>query len=76
VVRPVALVATLALTGEIELSEVSGEDVRPARIGDDDIDVLVASPPGQDRAEPVAILVTPWIVENLALYARNLWSRH
>jgi hypothetical protein len=65
VVRPVALVATPAITGEIELSEAGGDDVRPARIGDDDIDVLVATRPGQDGAEPVAILVTPWIAENL-----------
>jgi len=75
VVRPVALVATPAITAEIELSEAGGDDVRPARIGDDNIDVLVALPPGQDAAAPVAILVTPWIVQNLALYARNLWSR-
>src|SRR5262245_42446991 len=76
VVRPVALLATPALTEEIQLSEAGGEDVRPARIGDDEIGVLVATTPGHDQAEPLAILVTPWIVQHLALYARNLWSRH
>src|SRR5262245_28773493 len=75
VVRPVALLATPALTEEIRLSEAGGVGVRPARIGEDEIDVLVASPSGQDRPEPLAILVTPWMVQNLALYARNLWSR-
>jgi hypothetical protein len=74
-VRPIALLATPALTEEVQLNETGGEGIRPARIGDDDIDVLVASMPGQDQAQLVAILVTPWIVEHLALYARNLWSR-
>jgi len=49
-------------------------DVAAARIGDDDVRVLLW--PGPDgRSEPVAVLSTPWIDQHLLLYARTLWHR-
>lgn len=75
VVRPLALLATPGLTEEIHLADGNGDGVRQAWIGDDKIDVLVGPAAGRDRAQPLAVLVTPWIVEHLALYAWRLWSQ-
>jgi hypothetical protein len=45
------------------------------RIGDYDVDVLLDPPAGKTAARPLAIMVSPWILNHLALYARALWSR-
>jgi hypothetical protein len=77
VVRPLALIATAAIAGEISLvAEPSpGAAAAPRRgmIGEYDVDVLTAVVDGEDR--PVAVLVNPWIFENLTLFTRKLWSR-
>jgi hypothetical protein len=49
--------------------------LRKAWIGDDEFDVLVGTDPGRAGTQPLVVLVTPWIVEHLALYARRLWSQ-
>jgi hypothetical protein len=43
--------------------------VRPAKIGDYDVEVVV----GDAGDIPLAILATPWIDQHLLLYARTLW---
>jgi hypothetical protein len=76
-VQPLALLATRVLAEDIELVGGNIEDsVRPGRIGDFEVDVLLEPPAGNSAARPLAILVSPWILEHLALYARKLWSRH
>ena len=72
VVRPLAILATPVIADEIELSDSSG-DRASGRIGDYDVDVLMTDRGGVRR--PAAVLVTPWIFENLTLYARKLWTR-
>jgi len=72
VVRPLAILATPVIADEIDLTD-SGEDRAAGRIGDYDVDVLMTASGGVRR--PAAILVSPWIFENLTLYARKLWSR-
>jgi hypothetical protein len=46
---------------------------RRGLIGEYDVEVLTASVDGETR--PVAVLVNPWIFENLTLFTRKLWSR-
>ena len=72
VVRPLAILATPVIADEIQLGETAGDRAR-GRIGDYDVDVLMTEREGVRR--PAAVLVTPWIFENLTLYARKLWTR-
>jgi orotate phosphoribosyltransferase-like protein len=77
VVRPLALVVTPGIAAEITLADDADSPDDPAaprrgHIGEYDVDVLV----GVDaEAQPVAVLVNPWIFENLTLFTRKLWSR-
>jgi hypothetical protein len=72
IVRPIAILVTPSIAGEITVLDGDGcTDVRRALIGEDEVDVLVD---GAD-ARPVAIFVTDWIREHLNLYARELWHR-
>jgi len=73
IVRPLALLATPAIADEIELVGNESDDRQPGRIGDYDVEVLLDDIDG--RHQPVAVLMTPWIFENLTLYTRKLWSR-
>jgi hypothetical protein len=72
VVRPLAILATPVIADEIELTD-SGQQRTKGRIGDYDVDVLMTDQGGVRR--PAAVLVSPWIFENLTLYARKLWTR-
>ena len=82
VVRPLAILATPVIADEIDLDEegddegasddAAGDRVR-GHIGDYEVDVLMTSRGGTRR--PAAVLVSPWIFENLTLYARKLWTR-
>jgi hypothetical protein len=72
IVEPLALLATPAIVDEISFVGHAEDGVRPGRIGDYDVDVIVDLAAG-DR--PLAVLVSPWIFHNLTLYARKLWSR-
>ena len=75
ITRPVAILVTPAIAEEIILFEgAPGQDVRQARIGDDDVEVLLG-PAASEGARPVAIFVTDWIRQHLSLYARELWHR-
>jgi hypothetical protein len=78
-VTPLALLATSqAIAAEIRLEpgppDDQGDGPRPAKIGDDDVEVLV-SPGPNGRPQPLAVLMTPWIEQHLLLYARALWRR-
>jgi hypothetical protein len=74
VVHPVAVLVTPAIADEINLlgqkSEAGERGVRRARIGDDDVEVLVG-----DDGEPLAVLMNDWLFHHLTLYTRKLWSR-
>ena len=72
VVRPLAILATPVIAEEIDLDD-TGDTQASGRIGDYDVDVLMTDRGGVRR--PAAVLVSPWIFENLTLYARKLWSR-
>jgi hypothetical protein len=80
-VTPLAILTTAQpIMQEISLIPDDGgqtgtpADIAAARIGDDDVRVLLG--PGPDgRHEPVAVLNTPWIDQHLLLYARTLWHR-
>jgi hypothetical protein len=74
-VWPLAPLATPGIVEEIQLGAAEGDGLRKAWIGDDEFDVLVGTDPGRAGTQPLAVLVTPWIVEHLALYARRLWSQ-
>ena len=71
VVQPLAVLATPAIAEEITLTGSNESGLRPGKIGDYDVDVLV-----DDTGEnPLAVVVSPWIFHNLTLYTRKLWSR-
>jgi len=72
VVRPLAILATPVISDEIDLHD-TGDTRARGRIGDYEVDVLMTEQGGVRR--PAAVLVSPWIFENLTLYARKLWSR-
>lgn len=69
IVEPLALVATPAIVAEVALTDDQGRDgVRPGKVGDYDVDVLV----DEDDGRVLAVLVSPWIFEHLTLYGREL----
>ena len=72
VVRPLAILATPVIADEIDLDD-SGDTQATGTIGDYAVDVLMTEQGGVRR--PAAVLVSPWIFENLTLYARKLWTR-
>jgi hypothetical protein len=72
VVRPLAILATPVIADEIELDD-TGDTRATGKIGDYDVDVVMTEREGVRR--PAAVLVSPWIFENLTLYARKLWTR-
>jgi hypothetical protein len=82
VVRPLAILATPVIAAEIDLDATPPTDNpadsnaagrRTGRIGDYPVEVLMTSQGGVPR--PAAVLVSPWIFENLTLFTRKLWSR-
>ena len=79
-VRPLALLITPQIASELTLSgAASAEDQvagrRRAKVGDYDVDVLVGLG-AADMDRPIAVLVSPWILQHLSLYTRTLWRRH
>lgn len=70
VASPLALLVSPALAAELELAPArEGTDVRTGHLGDYEVELLM-----QEDA-PVAVLMTPWIFENLSVYSRKLWTR-
>ena len=69
--QPLAVLVTPAIAAELQLpaDAVPGSTVA-ARVGEYDVNVLL-----DDEGAPVALLISPWIFENLSVYARKLWSR-
>ena len=79
-VSPLALLVTPQIAGELTMSgTTSSEDLlagrRQAKVGDYDVDVLVGLG-AADSGRPIAVLVSPWIMQHLHLYTRTLWHRH
>lgn len=67
---PLALLVSPALAAELELAPArEGTDVRTGRLGDYEVELLMRDD------MPVAVLMTPWIFENLSVYSRKLWTR-
>jgi hypothetical protein len=76
VVRPLAILATPVIAEEIDLDEPADDAApgrRTGRIGDYPVEVLMTTSGTEPR--PAAVLVTPWIFENLTLFTRKLWTR-
>ncbi|HEY6747815.1 MAG TPA: hypothetical protein VI357_19120 [Mycobacteriales bacterium] len=74
IATPVAILATPVIAAEVTLlGDGRQPDVRRGRIGDDEVDVLVADP--GSGPTPVAVFVTGWMREHLYLYSRELWHR-
>jgi hypothetical protein len=71
VVQPLALLATPAIADEITFVGTPVDGVRPGKIADYDVEVLV----DESGERPLAVAVSPWIFHNLTLYTRKLWSR-
>ena len=71
IVQPIAILATPVIADEITDIGAADDGVAPARIGDDDVQVVV----DDEEGRPLAVLVNPWIFHNLTLYTRKLWSR-
>ena len=70
VAAPLALLVSPALAAEIELDPPSGDaDLRTGRIGEYEVELVMR------EGTPVAVLMTPWIFENLSVYSRKLWTR-
>lgn len=73
VTRPVAMLVTPAIADEITLTSTPADgDLQAGRIGEYQVEVVVA--PG-DPGTPIAVMMTPWIFENLNVFSRKLWSR-
>jgi hypothetical protein len=73
VVRPLAVLVTPAIAGEIRLPADSEADRVTAQVGGDDVEVLMSTVAG--TRQPAAMLINPWIFENLTLFTRKLWTR-
>jgi hypothetical protein len=74
IVRPLAILVTPAIEDELDLGIPTGDDRTAGHIGDYEVEVLLdAAAEGEQRA--IAVLMTPWIFENLVLFSRKLWSR-
>lgn len=73
VVHPLAILATSGIADEIELTGPAGVERQRGRIADYEVEVLLGDVDGDRR--PVAVMMTPWIFENLTLFTRKLWSR-
>lgn len=73
--RPLAVLVTPGIAEELNLnsSDRSEDGWITGRIGEYDVEVLTRS--DTDADQPVAVRITPWIYENLYLYARKLWSK-
>jgi hypothetical protein len=69
--QPLAVLVTPAIAAELTLpAQVPAAGVVRAKVGDYDVDALT-----DDAGRPIALLMTPWLFENLSVYARKLWSR-
>jgi hypothetical protein len=68
--EPLAVLVTPMIEAELDVPPGEGE-VRPAKVGDYDVEVVMAEVDGRER--PIALLMSPWIRSHLLLYARKLW---
>jgi hypothetical protein len=71
-VQPLAILVTPMIAEELELpSGPCDGDICHGKVGDYDVDVLMGTV-GED-VRPVALMMTSWIFEHLAIYTRRLW---
>lgn len=69
--QPLAVLVTPAIEAELTLpAEVPADGVVRALVGTYDVDALTDA-----AGKPIALLMTPWLFENLSVYARKLWTR-
>ena len=69
---PLAVLVTPVIAAELTLPAVlEPGSVVAAHVGPYDVEVVV-----DEQARPAALLISPWLFENLSLYARKLWVRH
>jgi hypothetical protein len=71
VAQPLAILVTPAIAAELSIpADAAPDSVAPAHVGEYDVDVVLDA-----GRRPIALLMSPWIFENLSVYARKLWSR-
>jgi hypothetical protein len=68
---PLAVVVSPVIAAELTLPEPRPGGVAAGFVGPYEVQVL-CDPDGR----PAALLMSPWLFENLSLYARKLWVRH
>jgi hypothetical protein len=72
---PLAILVTDAIAAELDLLDQDrSAGLCRARIGEDEVDVVVDRLPGEEP-QLLALLITGWMREHLYLYARELWHR-
>jgi hypothetical protein len=69
---PRAILVTPAIADELAMSPGGpSRGVQIGKVGEYAVEVVVDEASGA----PLALLMSPWIFENLSLYARKLWWR-
>ena len=69
---PLAVLVTPVIAAELALPVgPQPGSVGAAHVGPYDVDVVY-----DQTARPAALLISPWLFENLSMYARKLWVRH
>lgn len=70
-VTPLAVLITPAMSDELTLQSTASGRETTGHVGGYEVEVLLGEGAG---VGPVALMVTPWMREHLALYARTLWA--
>lgn len=69
--QPLAVLVTPAIEAELTMpAEPRRLATVPAKVGPYDVEALT-----DETGGPIALLMTPWLFQNLSVYARKLWSR-
>jgi hypothetical protein len=68
---PLAVVVSPIIEAELTVRQPEPGEVVAGQVGPYEVQVL-CDPEGR----PAALLMSPWLFENLSLYARKLWVRH
>ena len=69
---PLAVLITPVIAAELTVpADVPPGSIAAAHVGPYDVDVVF-----DEQSRPAALLISPWLFENLSLYARKLWVRH
>ena len=68
---PVAVVVSWVIAAELTVPDPVPDGIAPGFVGPYEVQVVCDQEGG-----PAALLINPWLFENLSLYARKLWVRH